>query len=89
MIGYVRDNWYEWVERCRWCDDVLTCCPAAIGRSSKLFSLVVIADIDDCSARTTSTSGSISGLVSGMTRSVGGRKFQPGVVVTAGCGGCR
>ena len=69
--------------------DVLTCSPAAIGRLSKLFNLVVIADIDDCSARTTSTSDSISGLVSGMTRSVGGRKFQTGVVVTAGGGGCR
>ena len=55
--------------------DVLTC-PAAIGCSSMLFSLVVVADIDDCNARMTSTSGSISGLVSSMTRSVGGCKFQ-------------
>ena len=69
--------------------DVLTCCPAVIGLSSMLFSLVVIADIDDCNAHTTSTSGSILGLVLGMTRLVDGRKFQTGVVVTAGGGGCR
>jgi len=57
--------------------DELLCCPAAIGRSS---NLEVNADIDACNARTTSTSGSISGLVSSLTHSVGGRQFRAYVV---------